>query len=258
MSCVGYQSRLFPVCVNCLLHRPCLGYTPPRGGCLLKMTGLWWETVDVFLWACYQPTVCTGHTVVPQCNLLMSAFLHSVLTFNPSPAFLQSLVRKSENSFALLIGVDAEVVSNQRFGLASRAEEQETWRGTHPSCPSTAVHHFLLTLACWSRVLFHFSFGCCQFCVNVLCRKSAKDGVWTVGTVYARDGINLRREAWQLIETSWTIRLSGFTRRLWRRRWKRSAGQRRSWGCRVTSLNPAAPNKYTTPLNDTSDDRCIE
>lgn len=31
MSCVGYQSRLFPVCVNSLPHRLCLGYTPPQG-----------------------------------------------------------------------------------------------------------------------------------------------------------------------------------------------------------------------------------
>lgn len=52
-------------------------------------------------------------------------------------------------------------------------------------------------------------------------------------------------------------RLRGFTSRLWPRRWKRSAGQRRYWGCRATPFNPGFPNNNTTPLNDTSDDMCI-
>lgn len=64
------------------------------------------------------------------------------------------------------------------------------------SCASLPPHAGLL-------VMCFFLFGCC--CPSdpsdptVLCEcplsKRAKDGVWTVGTVYASDGINLRREA---------------------------------------------------------------
>lgn len=104
MSCVGYQSSLFPVCVNRLPHRLCLGYTPP-GGVPFKTAGLWWESV--FLSESYQPTVCTGHRVVPQSNLLMSAFLHLVSTFPPIGQLAADSL--AESSFSLRIRVDTEV-----------------------------------------------------------------------------------------------------------------------------------------------------
>lgn len=100
MSCVGYQSRLFPVCVNRLPHRLCLGYTSPWG-VAFKTAGHWWEIVHVFLWASYQPTVCTGHRVVLQYNLIMSALLYPVLTpyTHIDQLAEDSLVRKSESGF---------------------------------------------------------------------------------------------------------------------------------------------------------------
>lgn len=54
LSCVGYQSRLFPVCVNSLPHGLCLGYNLPRG-LLLKQLGLVGKCVCICV--CYKPTV---------------------------------------------------------------------------------------------------------------------------------------------------------------------------------------------------------
>lgn len=137
MSCVGYQSRLFPVCGN--RHRLCLGYTPPQG-VAFKMTGLWWENC-VFLLS-KVITVRTDHRVVLQCNLLMSAFLHLVSTFSPPPpppplltSLLQIYSHRSGKVKAVLLCWRRSHWSRFQSVVRPRLreEEQETWHSTHPS-----------------------------------------------------------------------------------------------------------------------------
>lgn len=105
MSCVGYQSRLFPVCVNSLPHRLCLGLTLPQGA-PFKMV-LVGNCVSVYVGeprssACN--AICACHRVVLQCNLLMNAFLVSTFTAPPPSTSLLHIYNHWSGEALLLCG----------------------------------------------------------------------------------------------------------------------------------------------------------
>ncbi len=245
MSCVGYQSRLFPVCVNRLPHRLCLGYTPPWG-VAFKMAGLWWETVHVFLCATYQPTVCTGHRVVLHYNLIMSEFLHLVVTFTPPPPALTNTLtsllwshRSGKVKAALLCCWESPL---KLFPISNLAWAEKRGAGNMTAhTPKSSVHSsaslphhtgrlghmFFLLLLPLKPIRPHSSVQM-SFVARVLKRPSVCSCFCSVyacvTAVQIKESLTWYMRVDRNIVDSQTVRLRGFAGRLWPSRWnKRSA-----------------------------------
>lgn len=157
LSCVGYQSRLFPVCVNSLPH--CLGYLPPMG-VTSKRLGLVGKSQG------YQAYIAgvTGHKVwLLQFNLLIKAFVHLALIFPRAPTLqlawhrltkVKALFDRSHcwNSWSLIF----ELHGGKRSRKCSRAHTQVY----HPQLCITSFLPAVLFLFCIADYYLVFLCDC--------------------------------------------------------------------------------------------------
>ncbi len=194
MSCVGYQSRLFPVCVNRLPHRLCLGYTPPRG-VAFKMTGLWWENC-VFLCVrlSYQPTVRTDHRVGLQRNLLILNTWAQHSSRWPASCRFTVTGKEKWKWFCFVDGSRHWSCFQSVIRPRPGEEEQETWHSAHPiwlcitSCSCWPAGHMFFLLLPFNPIRPNSSVWM-SFVARVLKETACLELlsiVCTVCTVYAR------------------------------------------------------------------------